>query len=90
MLTEALAHLGLMLSRLALMVQAGVMDGQFLDSVFPFDDGGIAAKVGIGGLYIVKTLGLRREAHRYRRLVFRSTCSCGGAVDRREVAGPGA
>ena len=30
-LTEDLTHLGLMLSRLALMVQAAVMDGQFID-----------------------------------------------------------
>ena len=42
--------------RLALMVQAAVMDGQFLDPVSPFDDGGIAAEVGIGGRYVAKAL----------------------------------
>jgi hypothetical protein len=38
-LTEDLAHLGLMLSRLSLMVQAAVSDGEFLDLFSPFDDG---------------------------------------------------
>ena len=36
---EDLAHLGSMLSRLALMVQAVVVDGQFLDLLSLFDDG---------------------------------------------------
>ena len=36
-----------MLSRLALMVQATVLDGQFLDFFSPFDDGGVASKVGV-------------------------------------------
>ncbi len=35
--TEDLAHLGLMLSRFALMVQAAFLDGQFLDLFPPFD-----------------------------------------------------
>jgi hypothetical protein len=34
-----------MLSRLALMVQAAVLDGQFFDPVPPFDDGGVAGEV---------------------------------------------
>ncbi len=36
-LTEDLAHLGLMLRRLALMVQAAILDGQFLDLFSPFN-----------------------------------------------------
>ncbi len=40
-----------MLSRLALMVQAAVLDGQFFDPVPPFDDGGVASEVGVGGRY---------------------------------------
>jgi len=31
------------------MVQAAVLDGQFFDPVPPFDDGGVAAEVGVGG-----------------------------------------
>ena len=31
------------------MVQAAVLDGQFFDPVSPFDDGGVAAEVGVGG-----------------------------------------
>jgi hypothetical protein len=38
-----------MLSRLTLMVQAAVMDGQFLDLLPPFDNGGVAPEVGVGG-----------------------------------------
>ena len=38
-LTEDLAHLCSMLSRQVLMVQAAVVDGQFLDLLFLFDDG---------------------------------------------------
>jgi len=38
-----------MLSRFALMVQAAVLDSQFFDLVPPFDDGGVAAKVGVDG-----------------------------------------
>jgi hypothetical protein len=37
-----------MLSRLALMVQAAVLDGEFLDLLPPLDDGGVPAEVGIG------------------------------------------
>ena len=37
-----------MLSRLTLMVQAAVMDGQFLDLLPPFDNGGVAPEVGVG------------------------------------------
>ncbi len=48
-LTEDLALPGLMLSRLALMVQAAILDGQFLDPFPPFNDGGIAPEVGVGG-----------------------------------------
>ena len=53
-LTDALAHLGLMLSRLLLMVQAAVLDGAFFDPVSPFDDGGVAPEVGIGGRYVAE------------------------------------
>ena len=45
-----------MLSRLALMVQAAVLDGQFFDPVPPFDDGGVAAEVGVGGRDVAETL----------------------------------
>jgi hypothetical protein len=34
-----------MLSRLALMVQAALLGGQFLDIFPPFDDGGVAPSV---------------------------------------------
>ena len=54
--TEDLAHLGLMLSRFALMVQAAFLDGQFLDLFPPFDDRGITPKVGICGRHIVEAL----------------------------------
>ena len=40
--TEDLAHLGLMLSRFALMVQAAVLDCQFLDFPPLFNDGRVA------------------------------------------------
>ena len=45
---QDLADLGLMLSRLALMVQATVLDGQFLYLSPPFDDGRVPAEVGVG------------------------------------------
>ena len=45
-----MAHLGLMLSRLALMVQAAVLDSQFFDPFSPFNDGGVTAEVGIGSV----------------------------------------
>ena len=45
-----------MLSRLALMVQAASLDGQFFDPIPPFDDGGMAAKVGIGGRDVAEAL----------------------------------
>ena len=45
-----------MLSRLALMVQAAVFDGQFFDPVPPFDDGGVAAEVGVGGRGVAEPL----------------------------------
>ena len=54
--TEDLAHLGLMLSRFALMVQAAFLDGQFLDLFPPFDDRGIAPEMSICGRDIVETL----------------------------------
>ena len=54
--TEDLAHLGLMLSRFALMVQAAFLDGQFLDFFPPFDDRGITPEAGICGRDIVETL----------------------------------
>ena len=44
-----MAHFGLMLSRLALMAQAAVLDSQFLDPFPPFNDGGVTIEVGIGG-----------------------------------------
>ncbi len=36
-----------MLSRLALMVQAAVLDGQFLDLLSPFNDGCLTSEVGV-------------------------------------------
>ena len=36
-----------MLCRLALMVQAAVLDGQLLDLSSPFDDGGVAPEVAL-------------------------------------------
>ena len=41
-----------MLSRLALMVQAAVLDGQFFDLLSPFDNGSVLAEVGVGGRHI--------------------------------------
>ena len=55
-LTEDLAHLGLMLSRLSLMVQAAVSDGEFLDLFSPFDDGRIPSEVSIGGRDVIQAL----------------------------------
>ena len=37
-----------MLSRLFLVNQAALLDGQFLDLLPPFDDGGMASEIGIG------------------------------------------
>ena len=48
---EDLAHLCLMLSRLALMVQATVLGGFSL-----FDDGGVASKVDVGWSYVADAL----------------------------------
>jgi len=45
-----------MLSRLTLMVQAAVMDGQFIDLLPPFDNGGVAPEVGVGGRDVVQAL----------------------------------
>jgi hypothetical protein len=45
--TKDLAHLSLMLSRFALMVQATFLDGQFLDLFPPSDDRSITPEVGI-------------------------------------------
>ena len=45
-----------MLSRFALMVQAALLDGQFLDLFPPLDDGGITPEVGICGRDIVEAL----------------------------------
>ena len=47
-LTEGLNHLALMLSRLALKIQATVLNSQFFDLLSPFDDDGMAATVNIG------------------------------------------
>jgi hypothetical protein len=38
------------------MVQAAVLDSQFFDPFSPFDDGGVAAEVGVGGRDIAETL----------------------------------
>ena len=38
------------------MVQAAVLDGQFFDPAPPFDDGGVAAEVGVGGRDVADTL----------------------------------
>ena len=45
-----------MLRRLALMVQAAILDGQFLDLFSPFNDGCVAPKVGVGGCDVAKAL----------------------------------
>ena len=38
------------------MVQAAVMDGQFIDLLPPFDNGGVAPEVGVGGRDVVQAL----------------------------------
>ena len=38
------------------MVQAAVLDGQFFDPVSPFDNGGVAAEVGVGGRDVAEAL----------------------------------
>ena len=38
------------------MVQAAVLDGQFLDPVSPFNDGCVAAEVGVGGRNVTEAL----------------------------------
>ena len=53
---EDLAHLGLMLSRLALMVQAAILDGQFLDLFLPFDNGSVTPEVGVGRCDVIDAL----------------------------------
>ena len=45
-----------MLSRLALMVQAAVLGGQFFDLFSLFDDDGVASKVGVGWSYAADAL----------------------------------
>ena len=45
-----------MLSRLALMVQAAVLGGQFFELFSLFDDGGVASKVGVGWSYVADAL----------------------------------
>ena len=45
-----------MLSRLALMVQAAVLGGQFFDLFSLFDDGGVASKVGVSWSYVADAL----------------------------------
>ena len=47
-----------MSSRLALMVQAAVLGGQFFDLFSLFDDGGVASKVGVGWSYACLSDGL--------------------------------
>ena len=42
-----LAHLGLQLSRLPLVVQAAVLDGEFFGFLSPFDAAGVESKVGV-------------------------------------------
>ncbi len=54
--TEDLAHLGLMLSGLMLMVQAAVLDGQLFDLLSPFNDGGVTPGVGVSGCDVVAAL----------------------------------
>ena len=45
-----------MLSRLALMVKAAVLGGQFFDPFSLFDDCGVASKVGVGWSYVADAL----------------------------------
>ncbi len=45
-----------MLCRLALMVQAAVLDGQFLDLFSPFNDGRVPAEVGVCRRDVVEAL----------------------------------
>ena len=45
-----------MLSRLALMVQAAVPDGQFFDFLSPFNDGCVTPEVGISGRDVADAL----------------------------------
>ena len=45
-----------MLSRLALMLQVAVLDGQFLDLFSPFNDGCLTLEVGIAGRHIADAL----------------------------------
>ena len=45
-----------MLSRLALMVQAEVLGGQFFDLFSLFEDGGVVSKGGVGWSYVADSL----------------------------------
>ena len=45
-----------MLSRLALMVQAAGLGGQFLELISPFNDGCLTLEVGIAGRHIADAL----------------------------------
>ena len=55
-LREGLGHFGSKLSRLTLMVQAAVLDGECFDVLSPFDDCGVSPEVGIGGGDVADTL----------------------------------
>ena len=51
-----MAHLGLMLSRFSLVVQAAVLDSQFFDPFSPFNDDSVATEVGISGGDVAEAL----------------------------------
>ena len=51
---EDLAHLGLMLSRFALLLQAALLDSQFPDFSPSFDDGGITSEAGVWDLTLLR------------------------------------
>ena len=51
-LTEALAHPLLTLSRSVLVLQATVLNGQFLDLLPSFDDGRVSTEVDVGRRYV--------------------------------------
>ena len=50
-----------MLSRLALMVQAAVLGGQFFYLFSLFDDGGVVSKVGVGWSYVADALAAAQD-----------------------------
>ena len=62
------------------MVQAAVLDGEFFDLLPPFDDGGVPAKVGVGGgnrlILTSGKVGSRMATRQHQQGIERSNFLC--------------